>query len=552
LIVGFTLFRQCQKVTSACILLKSDMMKNLCLLVLSCLLLKTAAASDGDLSKTFVGWSGKDSIGLSGVPQQMSATWTARTSWNDLMNVGWPGSNTTLLAFIKANPNGAVDFATGIIPHDLPSAQWNGLLDEVVAGEHDDVFVAEGKTMAKYGPKNVYCRPWWEMTINVTNLNPAKFQAAWNHAIPIIRKSFAATAPTKTLKIAYCYLPDAQGDPQTYFPGPKNVDVIDADIYGKVWGKTTPTQDAMLAAVQKDLVYLAAFAAAQNKPAGVSEWGNFSVRTQGVTTCQGRGDDPQYIDLMLSFGAQNHFVYMCYFNIVNGGTETLDTTPLSLAAFRAALTSAQTSSASSVKAAASSSQTSSTSTQTATSTATKTTASSPQTATSAVTQNAASTQTSASSAQTDTATATAVAAPSAASPQGTTTFAGWQATYFTQAELADPAVSGPTADPYGSGIPNLLAYALQLDPATAMPSDVPQPAPKNGHLAMSYQVPATLTDVDFVPEVSSDLQTWNSSSAAVQVVSNTVGANGTTVTVEDCMPSTSRTHFMRLRVTQLQ
>jgi hypothetical protein len=540
----------------ACILLKGRHMKNLFLLILlGCLAMKTAGASDGDLSKTFVGWSGKSSAGLSGIPQQITATWTGVSSWSYLESVGWPGSNATLQAFVKANPNYPVDFATGLIPNGLPSSEWNGLLDEVVAGEHDDVYVAEGQNMAKWGSNYIICRPWWEMTANVTNLNSTKFKAAWNHAIPIIRKSFAAAAPTKTFKIAYCYLPNAQGNPQTYYPGPANVDVIDSDIYGQVWAKTTPSQATLLASVQKELTSLAAFAAAQNKPAGISEWGNFCIGTQGVTTCQGRGDDPEFIDLMLSFGAQNHFLYMCYFNIVNAGTESFATTPLSLAAFRAALTPAQSASTSTSTSASSTPSSSTSSSTSASSTAAASTS------TSASSTSAASTSTSASSKSTA-ATSTPTAAtstptsttstPSATSAQATTTFAGWQSTYFTQAELADPAVSGPTADPYGSGIPNLLAYALQLDPATAMPSDLPQPAPKDGHLAMSYQVPAAITDVDFVPEVSTDLQNWNSSSAAVQVVSNTVGANGTTVTVEDCLPSTTRAHFMRLRVTQVQ
>lgn len=479
---------------SACILLNvGSMMRYFYLLVLFCLLLKTtvAAASDGNLSQTAVGWSGVGGD-LSGIPCQVVDIWTGRSSWNDLECVGWPTSDSGYMAYIKANPNGAVDYAVALIPHALPSSQWNGLLDEVVSGAHDSVFVAEGQNMAKYGTQTVYCRPWWEMTIDTRNLDPTKFKAAWNHAVPIIRSAFAAAAPSKTFKVAYCYLPNAAGDPKTYFPGPENVDVIDADIYGKVWGRTTPSQATMLASVQAELTYLAAFAAAENKPAGVSEWANEAVAPQGVLTCQGRGDDPEYIDLMLSFAAQNHFLYMVYYNISLGTGQTFANTPLSLTHFRSALTPPPPP-------------------------------------------------------------ATTSAQPASASPQAsTTTFSGWQTRYYTSTQLANPAVSGPMADPYGSGIPNLLAYALQLDPATAQPSDVPQATLRNGHLAMSYQVPSALTDVEFIPEVSSDLQTWNSGSAVVQIISNTVGPNGTTITVEDCLPASTTKRFMRLRVTQQQ
>jgi hypothetical protein len=488
------------------------MMKSTYLVILACLLLKTAAASDGDLSGTAVGWSGLGGD-LTGIPQRSIDLWTGRSNWNDLEAVGWPTVNAQFMSYIHQYPDGVVNFAVGLIPHDQPSSTWNSLLDEVVAGEHDDVFVAEGQNMAKNSTKTVYCRPWWEMTINVRPLDPTKFKAAWNHAIPIIRSALAAAAPSKTLKIVFCYLPDASGSPAPYFPDPANFDVVDADIYGKVWGTTTPTQAAMLAEVTKELNEVVTYAAQYNKGIGVSEWGNFAVQAQGVNANQGRGDDPEYIDVMLSFAAQHHFLYMVYYNIAAYGIgQTFADIPLSLAHFRAALTPQP---------------------QPAATSPTTTTTTSPTPATSSPTTTTTSTTTT-----------------TGASLPAITSFSGWQTRYFTSAQLANPAVSGPMADPYGSGIPNLLAYALQLDPATAQPSDVPQPTPGNGHLIMSYQVPSVLTEVDFVPEVSSDLHTWNSGSAVVRTVSNTVGPNGTTITVEDCLPATTTTRFMRLRVTQ--
>jgi hypothetical protein len=142
---------------------------------------------------------------------------------------------------------------------------------------------------------------------------------------------------------------------------------------------------------------------------------------------------------------------------------------------------------------------------------------------------------------------------SVATPAPTETpssFASWQAQYFTAAQLANSATSGAQADPYGSGVKNFLAYALQLNPATAQPSDVPQAVLTNGHLAMTYFVPSALTDVGYVVEVSSDMTTWNSGTHYVQVVSNVSSAEGNTITVQDILPSRTN-HFMRLRVTEL-
>jgi hypothetical protein len=94
--------------------------------------------------------------------------------------------------------------------------------------------------------------------------------------------------------------------------------------------------------------------------------------------------------------------------------------------------------------------------------------------------------------------------PKAPTTPAATGFAAWQARYFTPAQLADSSISGPSADPYGSSVPNLLAYALQLNPATARPT----------------------------------------------VTSNTAGTGGTNITVQDTLPTSSQKHFMRLRVSQ--
>jgi len=43
-------------------------------------------------------------------------------------------------------------------------------------------------------------------------------------------------------------------------------------------------------------------------------------------------------------------------------------------------------------------------------------------------------------------------------------FDAWRREHFTEEELDDPNISGPDADPDGDGIPNLLEYAMGLDP----------------------------------------------------------------------------------------
>jgi hypothetical protein len=141
---------------------------------------------------------------------------------------------------------------------------------------------------------------------------------------------------------------------------------------------------------------------------------------------------------------------------------------------------------------------------------------------------------------------------SSTTSSSTIPFSAWQAAYFTASQLADNTISGPSADPYGSGVPNLLAYALQLNPATASPTNIPHAVISNGHLALTYLAPAGMSDVTFIVEVSTDLSTWNSGSGYTEQTASSVGATGTSITYQDTLPTTTQKHFMRLRVSQNQ
>ena len=109
---------------------------------------------------------------------------------------------------------------------------------------------------------------------------------------------------------------------------------------------------------------------------------------------------------------------------------------------------------------------------------------------------------------------------------------------------------GRTRIRIGSGVPNLLAYALQLNPATAQITDVPTPTPNNGHLQITYFVPTSITDINYIVEVSTNLQTWNTGPGYTQVTSSVAGANGTTITGQDTLPTTTPRRYLHLRVTQ--
>jgi hypothetical protein len=88
-----------------------------------------------------------------------------------------------------------------------------------------------------------------------------------------------------------------------------------------------------------------------------------------------------------------------------------------------------------------------------------------------------------------------------------TGFAAWQTGNFSEAELDDPAVSGPDADTNGSGIANLMRYALGLGR-----NDPPWPAlPTLTGDATHFRFPfdPDKTDITYRVTASPDLIDWS-------------------------------------------
>jgi hypothetical protein len=65
-----------------------------------------------------------------------------------------------------------------------------------------------------------------------------------------------------------------------------------------------------------------------------------------------------------------------------------------------------------------------------------------------------------------------------------------------------------TSDYDGDGIPNILEYALNLDPTVPDSAALPPPVISGGYLTLSYVPNALATDLTFAVESSSDLVNW--------------------------------------------
>ncbi len=123
--------------------------------------------------------------------------------------------------------------------------------------------------------------------------------------------------------------------------------------------------------------------------------------------------------------------------------------------------------------------------------------------------------------------------------------------FFTYAN--DQLVGGLTATPAGDGIPNLLKYALNLDPLTVATGDLPGGTVTNGFLTLTYTKSKAATDVTCVVEVTDALTgIWSSAAADVDQFWRTVD-NGDTLTItarDKVNAANAACRFMRLKVTK--
>ena len=107
-----------------------------------------------------------------------------------------------------------------------------------------------------------------------------------------------------------------------------------------------------------------------------------------------------------------------------------------------------------------------------------------------------------------------------------------------------------TATPAGDGVPNLIKYALGLDPYTPsapgqLPSGSIQPDSGQSYLTLNANRLVLATDVTYAVEVSGDLQTWTSGPPFTVTLTNTA----TQLIVRDNIPfGSAPMRFIHLRV----
>lgn len=144
--------------------------------------------------------------------------------------------------------------------------------------------------------------------------------------------------------------------------------------------------------------------------------------------------------------------------------------------------------------------------------------------------------------------------PGAASPRIAQAYYGWDNFHFTSLQRDNPAISAPSADPDGDGIPNWVEYALGLDPwqpDPALPltltfaSDTAPGTP----FAFSFQRIPDLLDIRHDILATGDLQ-WELWSEVKNTVEETIprGDGRETVILREATPPAADRRFYKLRM----
>jgi hypothetical protein len=102
----------------------------------------------------------------------------------------------------------------------------------------------------------------------------------------------------------------------------------------------------------------------------------------------------------------------------------------------------------------------------------------------------------------------------------TANFISWQHEHFSVQERANPAISGPTVALGPDGVPNLVKYALGLNPRATVVSGLPVVAMSATEWIYRYERPTSAPDLGYAVEVSTDLATWSPAGVTHQRVSS--------------------------------
>ncbi len=128
----------------------------------------------------------------------------------------------------------------------------------------------------------------------------------------------------------------------------------------------------------------------------------------------------------------------------------------------------------------------------------------------------------------------------------------WVRNSFDPDEAEDPGISGPESDPGAFGVPNILRYALAMDPRTPDKTDFPRAGVMaeagNMYSFIEYTYLKAATDLTISVEGSDDLVEWGQVDGVAEIIDENAATRTVRVREPDPVAAGVR-RFLRLRVT---
>jgi hypothetical protein len=240
-----------------------------------------------------------------GRPLDVVDDWSARWTWQDIVNPSWLYQRWSGSPYTMA-------FGVAMLPAGVAGVS----LQACANGSYNSYWRQFGSVISSYGLGNSIIRLGWEFNGNWyvwAATNPTTWAKCWRQIVTSARKTAPALRWDWNVNRG---VSAGLADPTQAYPGDSYVDMIGVDSYDWWPAATTDAGWQTQLNGKQGLNYWLSFAEAHGKPLSVPEWGNVS---SGASS---GGDDPLYVQDMRSFFATNaaHLSFEANFQGGSGST----------------------------------------------------------------------------------------------------------------------------------------------------------------------------------------------------------------------------------------
>lgn len=257
-----------------------------------------------------------------GHPLDVVADWSARATWQDIVNPSWLYQRWSGSPYTMA-------FGVAMLPEGVSGVS----LQACANGTYNSYWRQFGSVINSYGLGHSIIRLGWEFNGNWyvwAATNPTTWAKCWRQIVTSARKTAPGLQWDWNVNRG---VSSGLADPTQAYPGDAYVNMVGVDSYDWWPAATTDAGWQTQLNGKQGLNYWLAFAEAHGKPLSVPEWGNVASGTSSG------GDDPLFVQDMRAFFAANaaHLSFEANFQGTSTGGNYCPTTtvPNAAAAYQA-------------------------------------------------------------------------------------------------------------------------------------------------------------------------------------------------------------------------